>query len=319
MTVGIAKPLKTSGGVDKKFNRTYKATFQVIASLAEGSLAVMNAPGIPGFGNAYYWYGEYDLWSFVDGASADPQEQILYDLGSGLEKCIKWQVTVTWSTATSERSQGDPRSNPVSDPPVIAGSFIGETESVFRDVDDAPIANTAGEPYPQPPTVQSNTDGLSISYNTPTINLGLRAQMIGKVNEVAIWGLEKRQAKLASWRWSVAYAGPLAYVKNDFEFHIRRVKNPTTNICTGSDLAGLEGWYTVLPNEGKAPLKVAGVIASKEAKAGDNDVPLNEPVRLSCDGTENTGDMKWNIFKVEREIDFAGIPGMPTTLPGPFS
>jgi hypothetical protein len=318
MAVGPAQPLKTSGGVDKKFNRTYRATFQVIASQKEGPLAVLNAPGIPGFGNAYYWYNEYDLWTFVDGGNAEPQEEILYDLGNGVEKCRKWVVTITWSTATTERSQTDPRSNPLNEPPVISGSFIGDQELVFRDIDDKPIANTAGEGVPQPPTILSGTDGLSISYNTGSINLRLRSQAMGKVNKTSIWGLDPRQVKLMSWRWSILYAGPLSYIKNDFEFHISYRETPST-ACIGSTLVNKQGWYNIYPNEGFAPLELPNDLGTRKVKKDKQDIPLNTPVRLNCDGTELDGEMKWNIFKVEREFDFTTIPGMPAILPGPFS
>jgi hypothetical protein len=320
MTVGPAKPLKVSESIDKKFNRSYAADYQVIASQTEGPNAVLDAEGVPAYGSSFVWYEDSDAWAFCDSAKAAPQEEILYDLGDGPEPCRKWIVSVTWSTVSSERSKNDPRNNPTEDPPVLGGSFLGESEVVFRDKDDVPIANSAGEPYEQLPTVLGNTDTLTMSYNTATIDLYQRSQMIGKVNSVGLWGLNERQVKLVRWNWKPLYAGELAYIKHDFEFHISRKKNPTSGVCIGDDYEGLEGWYDVRPNEGYAVLKTPNDNDTKVTKRDTEDMPLNRPVKLNCDGTEKKSvGMLWNIFAVEEEIDFHSIPGLPDPLPGPFT
>jgi hypothetical protein len=320
MTVSEAKPIQVSEKIDKKFNRTYTAKYQVIASLTEGPNAVLDAQGIPTYGTSFEWYDDIDEWSFCDSASADPAEDILFDFGSGEEAARKWIVTITWSTVSSERSKENPRNSPLDDPPVLGGSFLGETESVFRDKDENPIANTAAEPYEQLPTVLSNTDTLTISYNTSEIDLAQRALLIGKVNSGSLWGLNVRQVKLVRWNWKPLYAGTLSYIKHDFEFHISRKKNPTTGICIGDEYAGLEGWYDVRPNEGYAILKTSNDLDSKTTKRDPEDMPLNRPVKLNNDGTEKkSAGMLWNIFAIEEEEDFSAISGLPDPLPGPFA
>jgi hypothetical protein len=81
-----------------------------------------------------------------------------------------------------------------------------------------------------------------------------------------------------------------------------------------------QGWYTVYPNEGYAALKVANDLQTRRTKRDAEDMPLNRPININCNGTEKTSaGTLWNIFKVEEEYDLTTIPGMPNPLPGPFS
>lgn len=304
--------MKVELSVDKEFNRVYTATYQVIASKFHGPLSVSSAPGLPLWGSSFVWGGDFDLWCFVNGIKATPIERIQYDN----HECWQWIVTVTWSTVPVTRGPSQERGNPLLEPPVISGSFVGSSLPAYRDIEDKPIANTAGEPYNPPPMVKDGIDTLRIGYNTAVIDLVLRAEAIGKVNELPIWGLESRQAFLNQWTWNIAYSGTLAFIRNEFEFHINRKPTPTSSsVCTGASFADKEGWYTVLPNEGLAPLEEPE--GERIHKKDKQDMPLTSPVPLTCDGTEGEDD-KFNIFAVEREFDFLTIPGLPDPLPGPF-
>lgn len=318
MTVSAARPLKCVAGVDKKFNRTYKASYQVIASLFEGPLAVLNAFGIPAWGSPYSWGFDFDMWCFSNGYNANPIDMITYNFGAGDEQCWKWIVDVTWSTEPSERSSMYPRMSPLDEPPIVGGSFSGNQERAVRDKDGIPITNTAGEPYIEnAPTRYANLDTLELGFNTPTIDLVLRNSMMGRVNSVPIWGLGVRQALMVNWVWKVANAGDFQYVQNSFSFLINRTEHPA-EVCIGT--AGAIGWYTTLPNRGWAPYEVPDDPETKVVKRDDQDTPLTTPVMLKCDGTEETAvdADHWNTFSVEYEADFHDIPGLPDPLPGPF-
>lgn len=316
MAVLPAKKIKCSGSVDSKFQRTYRGIFQVIADLEEGPWAVENAVGIPPFGTSYVWGPDSDPWAFCNGCSADPREEINHDPGdSGGERKMRvWYVTVTWGTSPAERNGGTPRANPLDEPPVISGSFAGGMITAYNDKDKAPLVNAAGEPYNPGVPVMSNIDSLQISYNTATINLIQRANMIGRVNSVEMWGLDVRQVLLMRWDWNLLWAGELQYVAHNFEFHISREEHPTTS-CTG--LNNKVGWYTTLPNKGFAYLTVPGDKETKITKRDKEDMPLNTPIDLACDGTQAATE-SWNVFAVELEANFLLIPGMPNPLPGPF-
>jgi len=315
MAASLARKMRVQATVDNKFNRTYTGVYQVIADLSDSPLTVLQAVGIPQWGSSFVWDTDFDLWAFAQGYTADPVERVIY---AGRD-CWVWEVKVTWSSVSTERSKADPRNSPIDDPPVVSGSFLGERVKAIRDKDGDPIVNAAAEPYlDSPPTIMSNIDTLRISYNTLTINLGQRTRYVGTVNSSGIWGLEKRQALMSRWDWRVLYAGDLAYIAHDFEFHIKYDLTPADNVCVGP--TEVEGWYTILPNRGYSPYKVPEEYESKVLARDKEDNPLTTPVSLNCDGTENMDpDFEyWNVFEVEREEDFTSIPGMPNPLPGPF-
>lgn len=319
MSVGPATPLRCDGGIDKEFNRVYTAVFQVIASKDNGPAQVMQASGIPAYGSSYTWFNDFDVWAFCDSCKADPVEQnILADVGSGPEDCTKWEVKITWSTSANPRAATDSRGNPVSDPPVISGSFTGQTELAFRDKDGNPISTTAGERYEDLPTKMDSTDTLTIVVKTATINLIQRAEASGKVNSVPMWGLQARQILLSQWAWSVEYAGNTAYILNTFSFIISRKKHPTANVSKGPTSA--VGFFTTRPNEGFSYLETANQEATRKVAKDKEDQPVSRPVKLNTDGTKRTlATMLWNVFPVEEEYNFKTIPGIPDPLPGPFA
>lgn len=313
-----AKKVKVSSGFDDKFNRVHTGIFQVITDVDDGPITALNAIGIPTWGTSFVWNADIDLWAFAQTYKADPIERIVY----GGRDCWKWQVTVTWSSKSTERAKTSPRLNPIDDPPVISGSFLGERVTAIRDKDGNPIVNAAAEPYlDSPPTVLGNTDTLRISYHTAQIDLAQRAQYVGAVNQSTIWGLQPRQALLTRWDYSVKYAGDLEYIAHSFEFHIKFDETPASNVCKGEGLADKPGWYTILPNRGYSPYKIADDYNSKTLKRDGEDNPVTTPVSLLCNGTENTDPATeyWNVFAVEKERDFTAIPGMPNPLPGPFA
>lgn len=320
MTVGAATLLRFGqGGIDKTFARTYQAVFQVIASRMEGPAQVQQAAGIPAYGGPYILGNDFDLWAFADSSSASPVEfNVQFDLGNGPENCTKWEVTITWSTNANPRNSTDPRGNPINDPPIIGGSFVGQTELAFRDKDGQPISTTAGERYEDLPTRLDDTDTLTIGVKTSTINLVQRAEAIGKVNQAPIWGLGPRQVQLTQWGWSIEYAGSLPFIQNNFSFLISRKKHPTSNVAKGPTSA--VGFFTTRPNEGYSFLEDANDQETRKVAKDEEDQPFNRPIKLNQNGTKRTSvEMLWNVFAVEEEYDFNTIPGIPNPLPGPFA
>lgn len=315
-----AKPIKCTGSVDSKFQRTYTTTWRVITSQGDSAMTAMSAAGLPLWGSTFAWGSDFDLWTTAQTIKADPEKETdVNPIKYNGFNATSWIVTIGYSSRPMDRSPGDTPEDPIDDAPVISGSFLGERKVAIRDKDGNPIANSAAEPYlDNPPTVLANTDTLRIQYNTATIDLAQRSEFVGCVNSTAIWGLSPRQALLVRWDWSVKYAGAsLVFIQNSFEFHINRTETPPET-CVGP--ASQKGWYTILPNRGFAPFKTANDLASKAQKKDKHDNIMNTPVWLKCDGTEETdpAEKHWNVFLVEREADFTTISGMPDPLPGPF-
>lgn len=318
MTVYDAEPVAPpSLTTDEKFHRTYTTVYQVFATTDEGPFSVGSAGGLPGYGLSYAFGNDIDLWAFCKNIQVQPNPTRVKHRGA---EAYKWLVTVTHSTIPSDHNPGQSRENPLNDPKVISGSFVGYTRPTWRDKNDDPVVNSAKDPYVPPEQVDDAYDTLRISYNTANINLGQRAQFRGSVNSTSIWGLGVRQAKLTRWDYSVQYAGnSLAYIRHDFEFLISWQEHPASaDICSGT--ADAIGWYTTLPNSGYAYYPGGTLTRKNRVPFTSEDQLESTPQKLACDGDEAApdSDQKYNVFELEIEKDFNTIPGMPNPLPGPF-
>ena len=318
MPTSVARPIGIDGGVNSEFDRQYTIKYQVITGIADGPRTALQAPGIPQWGSFYRYNNEVDLWSFAQQYTPRVVEtDMRYNFGSGEVKALKWEIDVSYSTRATNRQTQPQRDNPLEEPPKISGSYLSSSRPAYDDKNGAKILNTAGEPYLPAPTVPSDIDTLLISYNTAVISLPQRADYIGSVNSVNIWGLEPRQARLVRWGYTVAYAGSMPYIQHKFEFNISFQRTPTSNICIGNTYAGKKGWYTILPNEGLSALPAVGKPPIRVTDG--RDIPAPAPVKLKCDGTRETGANEyWNVYAIEKERNFLQIPGMLGVLPGPF-
>lgn len=342
MDLYAGQPIDVKLKWDEKFHRTYTSRYQVITDRLDGPLIAADSNGIPTYGYPFQWMGgNFDYWAFCK--SADVQMEGRIKDGTGNER-IKWIVTSTHSSVPSDGSNDNqtPRDNPLEDPPVISGTFNSSTTDAYRDKDENEIRNSALGLYNPTPQKDIRVDTLKISYNSANIDLGFRAQYMNEavVNSDTIWGLQARQAKLVRWDYQVLYAGiNMSYIKNNFEFHISNRETVTDSdlVCRGSDYAGLKGWYTVLPNSGEyyydgglpelepgesyTPEQVAELTLAESKFMDGKDQVKSGPGKLLCSGDKSPpGDPQlWNIYAIEKELDFTAIPDMPSPLlPGPF-
>lgn len=321
----------------KDYHRKFQATMQVIADVWHGPLAISTASGIPAYGTPYSLIvdgnqQEYDNWAFCDSISIEHVHRINADDGTNTPK-NRWVLKLTFSSTPSDHNPSKARNNPLLDPPVSSGSFIGYRRPTHRDKDGNLIRNSAYDLYTPAVEVDDANDTLRISYNTSTIDLAFRAGFRNTVNSDSIWGLPARTVKLRQWGWRVQYAGDFfSYIRHDFEFEISYQPVPTdpNQVCIGSSLANANtyGFYTVLPNSGHAYFD-EGIYTSgtdeenrienkkryKKVTDGE-DMPTNELANLKCNGdiAPRGTNQYWNIYKVETEKDFRTIPGMPTTV-----
>lgn len=332
-----AKPIKSSLSVDGEFHRKYTSVYQVVTERDVDPFIAGTATDLPLYGDSYRWEGFVDLWAFAKSYEIEAQEEIQDPKGSGTIYWL-WQITITHDSKPTGGSNNlaTPRENPLDDPPVISGSFASFSSPRWKDREEEAIVNAAKMPYTPPVEVDDAFDTLRISYNTATISLAQRAFMINKVNSTAIWGLERRRAKLKQWNYQVLRAGPgFDYIKHDFSFEISWVQHPTDAGLVSKGPVGVVGYYHTLPNSGEwyyeggfteggdgSPDSLEALVnAENLTKFAIKDEPAHNPGKLDDDGDKlpEGEPLKYMVYEVEEEADFNAIPNIPNPLPGPFS
>lgn len=307
----VAYPIKTQISIDREFNRTYTSTYQVLTEHTDGPMTVLNSSGVPSRYGVYVWGRDIDVWAYLHSITATPEGEDVGD-GTGSGRYRKWNVNATHSSKSDARDGQQNRDNPIFEPAKVRGSFIKNTVQAYRDRNNKPIVNTAKEPILPPFQKESSLDSLHITFNTPTINLGLRSSYRDSVNSNSMWGLIRRQIKMASWTYSVQWVGGFSFIAHEFEFIISKEKHPAS--CNNG--GAKEGFYNTAANMGHCQL-----VSGKQKPILVNDVKKKEPSYLTCAGAvqdPTSTNETWVNYELEDEKDFSLIPGLPTILPGPF-
>ncbi len=333
--INIGHPKKTELSIDAEFHRKYTSEYQIYTDRFVDPLTVRGMEQLPQYGDVYSWYGFVDPWAFCRDIQVSRKAEIK-DVNNADIRTL-WTVKVIHDskpTGGSNDFQG--RNNPLDDPIVVSGGFGVFKQEVAVDRFESPIVNAAGDPYNPSPEIDEAVDTLSMSYNTATLNLQLRAEMIGKVNANIMWGLEPRRVKLVQWNYQVLRAGPnFEYIKHDFEFQVSFKLHPTDAALVARGPVGVKGYYHTLPNAGELffkednpqnipdsdPPNTTNRYEENMGKWEVDDEVLNIKGMLNTNGTKReTGAMLYNVFEVDEQIDFSLIPRMPTvSLPGPFA
>jgi hypothetical protein len=333
--IEVGQPKNTSLAVDADYNRKYTSEYQIYTERETSPENVRLMSGLPQYGSVYNWYGFVDDWAFCRDIQVSRKAEIKDPNTADIRTL--WRVKVIHDskpTGGSNDFQG--RNNPLDDPIVISGGFGVFKQEVSTDRFENPIVNAAGDPYNPSPEIDEAVDTLSMSYNTATLNLQLRAEMIGKVNANIMWGLEPRRVKLTQWNYQVLRSGPnFEYIKHDFEFQVSFKLHPTEANLVARGPVGVRGYYHTLPNAGELffkednPQEIPGSDPPQttnryEENIGKwevDDEPINVKGMLEPNGTKRaSGPMLYNVFEVDEQIDFSLIPKMPTaSLPGPFA
>jgi len=333
--INVGHPKKTELSIDAEFHRKYTSEYQIYTERTADPLTVRAMEQLPQYGDVYNWYGFVDSWAFCRDIQVSRKAEIS-DTNTGDIRTL-WTVKVVHDskpTGGSNDFQG--RENPLDDPIVISGGFGVFKQEVSTDRFENPIVNAAGDPYNPSPEIDEAVDTLSMSYNTATLNLQLRAEMIGKVNANIMWGLEPRRVKLTQWNYQVLRAGPgFEYIKHDFEFQVSFKLHPTDAELVAKGPVGVRGYYHTLPNAGELffkednpqdipdsdPPSTTNRYEENLGKWEVDDEVLNTRGMLNANGTKReNGAMLYNVFEVDEQIDFSLIPRMPTvSLPGPFA
>lgn len=308
MVATAARPITSSVGWDKDWNRTYTSVYEVITTdVQDGPITAVQASGIPAYRSPYSWGNDSDPWAFCSEVDAQ--------IRSVEETSKLWTVTVTHTTRPQFRCADTQIENPLDEPLKLSGSFVQFQRPTQVDKDGNPIVNSVDEPFVPAIERDDSHDTLNVEFNSPTIDLQLRAEFRDAINSQGLWGLLRWTVKLTQWDWAIAYYGTCnAYVINRMTFLIK--------YGTGVDSTWIK---EVLDAGFRHKINCAvGLDPALRMKtntdAQDNQIhqpmPLDgsgNPISIAC------GDapvyLSWHLYN---EKNFADL-GLPDPLPGPFT
>jgi hypothetical protein len=310
MSVSSVQAVASDSNRQEDFHRTYTIKFRVITDdVLDGPNTVLDGNGVPRLGDSYAFGNDTD-----GNATA---RTFAVKLMTEKDSRRLWEVTVSYSTqgGTSDKQSGGngSGSSPIDWGWRVSGSFFSHMRAPTKDRNGRALVNLVQEPFLPPPEIDDPQLTIVLEKNHPTFSISTWANARGKVNSVAIWGLERRQLKLRAWPFQVHWVSQsFAYTSSRLEFQVNT--NPGFYYeplnCGFRELVGFD-------EDGKAKYAVA---------RSDDWVPLSRPRLLDEVGQfandaadpvffdQAAGDLQ--RFELEDEYDFSTF--LPPALPGPF-
>lgn len=303
MTASTPQPLfsrRTSNGSSE--DRTYESVYRVQTddkldgpiTAANAVMAYIGGPGAP-----YQWGNDTDGLAFAYPHPAATQEQ---PDNQGARKF--WRVTVIYSTRSFPTCREESYDSPLDMPARWSGSFVERLKIAKEDINGAPVANSADEPFFPAPEIDDPTDTLRVTFNTASIDLALRASFRGRTNETEWRGLAARTVRMRQWAWEPQVWGAcFHYVAHTIELEINTDKFNERRLDEGFRTKAVAGGVVTYspildaskrpitsphPLDGGAKLSNADIIAGnfeyieseviKEAEFNDLPIPDFPPV-----------------------------------------
>lgn len=203
---------------DEKGHRTYKLKLlvKVTDPQHDGPTTIFNATGIPLVGTPWAYGNNLDLWAFLK-----PTANIRrYGVSPG-EPAEWWTWEGTWSTKQDdERCQNQTIENPLDEPMDISGSFVNYEKEAKKDKDDKAILTSSLEEI-RGLMVTDHNSTVRIGQNVAALGLSTFSQMMNRVNDSPMWGLDARKVKLSNINWARKIYGTCNfYYTRTFEFDI---------------------------------------------------------------------------------------------------
>lgn len=228
--------------VDEKSGRKYTRVFRVRTDdMADGPIVAF-APGIPRRGDVYVdSNGNYDYWARCISGSVSP-------VG---ENPTTWEVTVHYSSQSPDASlrheyagnklgvpgagetkPGERSEDPLLRPPevswshedfrrsILTGDFINSATGEV-DIEDAVIANSAGDPFDPPPEVDDAHLILTVVRNQPFYDPLLAFDYKNAVNSDTFLGFPPGVAKVREFTGQSAFENNKAFAKVTLRFEFR--------------------------------------------------------------------------------------------------
>lgn len=213
---------------------TLRSLVRANDAVNDGPLTIMGASGLPAIGANWTWgsLGEYDNWAFC---LAEMSVNQLLE-GSG-EVSDLWMVEQYFSTAYNYiRCQDTGFQDPVSEPPLITGTFVRYTQEAQFDLNGKPFQNSSYEQYKGPQVEwDANRPSVSIQQNFLTLGLNIFAPMVDTVNDSPLWGLPARCIKLSNVTYTRQVYGICTYyytIRYDFDIQM--------NMDTSGNIVGFD-------------------------------------------------------------------------------
>ena len=207
-----------------------------------------------------------------------------------------WELDALFSNSFSLENIADPTLAP----PSIEYTVEDSIEEFDTDLDNAPVATTAGEPYEQKLAVPISDVVISYGFNAPegTINPGYFVALANKVNAATWNGLAAgRVLVLGAPRVPYVYAtdDTPAYWQVQFRLGVRAA-------FTDPGAPAASAWFERRLNQGFRHLDDGELKLALD----ENGMPLNRPVLLDAAGAITTVPY-WNYFRRYAAADFSGI------------
>ena len=156
-----------TGDTNAEDLRTYKRIYRVITDdFLDAAQVVLDAIPIPVMGAAYETDYENDLKALVVAKSASQAE----------DDPNVWEVTVSYSTSTSEEEQAeDQTEDPTEEPPRYSVAFRKVNKVLEKDTEGTCVKNSAGQSFDPPIEYEEVLTEISMTRNQANFDMGLAA------------------------------------------------------------------------------------------------------------------------------------------------
>jgi len=204
------------GDRDVEGHRNFTLVSLVEAATTDGPPTIMACPGLPAIG-AVWNFGGLDLWAFCT-----PVMRIQVHHEAEGEPNRWWRVEQDFTTKPLKRCQDTNIEDPLLEPMKISGSFVKYTKEATKDRYGDPLMNTGIERLRGPQVeFDEHRAQVKIEQNRASLGLATFTEMMNKVNDAPLWGLEARCVKLSNVSWErLVYGRCGLYYKRTFEFDI---------------------------------------------------------------------------------------------------
>lgn len=309
MAVVAVTQLETEASEADDGTISYTSTYRVRTdSRSDGARTALAAGTLPKRGD-YYSFG-----TDIDTTASCRTRSIKHE---GVQDTAKtWLVTLNYSTKGSSQDPGDNQNGE----PIDWGwkcNLDTWTRMVAPETDrnGRALVNVNDEPFLPPPENEESDPLVILEKNHPSISLSAWSESQGKVNSVAMWGLQStRMLKLRKWIANPHWVGPgQMYWKFRFEVEVKFdryfFQPPNLGFHERVGVDPLTGKPKTRQIKDEFWMPAARPVA---LDAGGEQLPLGQ-VALFFD--QAAGPLQ--RFELEDEYDLSTI--LPATLPGNFT
>lgn len=173
------------GPIFELVNRRYKRVLVVETNdINDGPEIILNTPGMPQLGSSYALGNDFDTIAVCVDLQCEPDPNSPY----------VWKVSALYD---SSRTVDLGLSNPLNLPAEITWTFAKYEYPLQRDANGVPMANSSGERFDPPLTVEVSRPILTVSRNEASYNEEIAIAYQDAVNSDTFGPAEPLQAKIS--------------------------------------------------------------------------------------------------------------------------